>query len=85
MINKSDRDVFEDLIRTIERNAVDNKTTITNVKLWAKSWREELNATRIDDNEYHPINWKKLDVGLYFIIFGQVLIMIGFLLKLLGY
>ena len=35
------RDTFEELIETIERNAVDNKVTITNVKLWAKSWRDE--------------------------------------------
>lgn len=34
--------VFEDLIQTIERNAVNNVTTISNVDLWAKSWREEL-------------------------------------------
>lgn len=46
---KSDREVFEDLIQTIERHARDNETTISNVELWAKSWREELNATRIDD------------------------------------
>lgn len=82
---QSDRDIFEDLIRTIERNAVNNEATITNVKLWAKSWREELYTNRVYSNEYHPINWKKLDIGLYLIIFGHVLIMIGFLLKLLGY
>ncbi len=35
------RDTFEELIETIERNSVDNKVTITNVKLWAKSWRDE--------------------------------------------
>lgn len=35
------KDVFEDLIQTIERNAVDNKATIENVKLWADSWRKE--------------------------------------------
>jgi hypothetical protein len=35
------RDTFEELIETVERNAVDNKVTITNVKLWAKSWRNE--------------------------------------------
>lgn len=34
--------IFEELIATIERNAIDNKTVITDVKLFAKSWREEL-------------------------------------------
>lgn len=34
-------DHFEDLIQTIESNAVNNQITITNVKLWADSWREE--------------------------------------------
>lgn len=34
--------IFEDLIQTVERNAVNNQATITNVELWAKSWREEL-------------------------------------------
>lgn len=33
--------VLEELIQTIERNAIDNKSTISDVKLWAKSWRKE--------------------------------------------
>lgn len=36
------REGVEELIATIERNAVDNNTDIVNVKLWAKSWREEI-------------------------------------------
>ena len=84
-VNKSDRDIIEDLIQTIERNAVDNKATISNVELWAKSWREELNGTLIGNNDYHIIYWKKLDSAFYWFIFGQVLIAIGFLLKLFGY
>ena len=36
------RKVFEDLIQTIERNAVNNVATISNVKLWAQGWRDEL-------------------------------------------
>ena len=36
------REGLEEMISTIERNAVDNRATIVNVKLWAKSWREEL-------------------------------------------
>lgn len=82
---QSDRDIFEDLIQTIERNAVDNKATITNVKVWAKSWREELYRERVYSNEYHPIDWKKLDRAFYWLIVGQVSIAIGFLLKLFGY
>lgn len=82
---KSDREVFEHLLRTIENNARDNEATITNVDLWAKSWREELYRERVYSNEYHPIDWNKLGIGLYLLIVGQVLITIGFLLKLLGY
>ncbi len=33
--------VIEDLISTIEENAVNNVATISNVKLWAESWRKE--------------------------------------------
>jgi len=32
---------LENLVSTIERNAIDNKAEITNVKLWADSWRRE--------------------------------------------
>ena len=32
---------LEDLVSTMERNAIDNKAEITNVKLWANSWRRE--------------------------------------------
>ncbi len=34
--------ILERLIQTIEKNAIDNKATITDVKLWAKSWRNEM-------------------------------------------
>lgn len=44
-----------------------------------------MNKSDKADNEYHPIDWKKLGISLYFIIFGQVLILIGFILKLFGY
>ena len=39
---KTVEEIFEELIATMERNAIDNKADITNVKLWANSWREEL-------------------------------------------
>lgn len=42
-------DIFEELIQTIERNAVDNVTTISDVKLFAKSWREEF---KLHENIY---------------------------------
>lgn len=34
--------IFEDLIETIEKNAVNNTATITNVQLWVESWKKEL-------------------------------------------
>ena len=34
-------EVLEKLIRNIEENSIDNTATISNVKLWAKRWREE--------------------------------------------
>lgn len=37
------KEVLENLISTIEKNSTDNKATITNVDLWVKCWREELN------------------------------------------
>ena len=37
------KEVLENLISTIEKNSKNNKATITNVDLWAKSWRRELN------------------------------------------
>ena len=38
---KNVENILEDLVSTIERNAIDNKAEITNVKLWANSWRRE--------------------------------------------
>ena len=39
---KKELKVFNELIDTIVKNSIDNKSTITNVNLWAKSWREEM-------------------------------------------
>lgn len=36
------REGLEEMISTIEQNTVGNRVMIENVKLWAKSWREEL-------------------------------------------
>lgn len=38
-------DTFEDLLQTIERNALDNKMKINNVELFVKSWRKERELT----------------------------------------
>lgn len=35
------RDLFEELLNTLENNALDNKITITDVKNFVRSWREE--------------------------------------------
>ena len=35
------KDFFEEIIRKIESATIDNKTTITNVKLFASGWRKE--------------------------------------------
>jgi hypothetical protein len=35
------KNTMEDLLQTIEENAVDNALTIADVKLFVKSWREE--------------------------------------------
>ena len=45
--------VLEELISTIERNSFDNKATIGNVKLWAKSWRRE--ATELKSDLLNPV------------------------------
>tara|TARA_B110000977_G_scaffold149482_1_gene189473 strand:- start:2323 stop:2466 length:144 start_codon:yes stop_codon:yes gene_type:complete len=34
--------IFNDLIDTVIKNSCDNEATITNVTLWANSWREEM-------------------------------------------
>ena len=34
--------IFNDLIDTVIKNSCDNQATITNVTLWAKSWRKEM-------------------------------------------
>lgn len=79
---QSDREVFENLISSIENDARDNETTIYHVDLWAKGWREALYRY---SNEYKSVDCNKLDRAFYLLIFGQVLITMGFLLKLLGY
>ena len=47
------KEVLENLISTIEKNSTDNKATITNVRLWVKSWREELKKVK---NEFYKLN-----------------------------
>ena len=43
-------EILEDLIQTIERNAIYNQAQITNVKLWADSWREELHKFAVSSS-----------------------------------
>jgi hypothetical protein len=47
---KTIEQLFEELISTIENNSVDNKAEITNVKLWASSWREELRQSLVSSS-----------------------------------
>tara|TARA_R110000751_G_scaffold132459_1_gene234965 strand:- start:805 stop:1056 length:252 start_codon:yes stop_codon:yes gene_type:complete len=42
------KEVLEELISTIEKNSFDNKATIENVQLWAKSWRREAKELKSD-------------------------------------
>ena len=63
MENKKIISVFEDLISTIERNAVDNKITISNVNLWAKSWREEMESKL--ETGVGTTNNKRLDYDVH--------------------
>ena len=46
------RDLFDELLETIEKNAVDNKLTITNVEVFLKSWREEIKL----ENKYNLLS-----------------------------
>ena len=34
--------VFNKLIETVERSSTNNEAKITNVKLWAESWKKEM-------------------------------------------
>jgi len=40
---KTEQKIFNDLIETIVNNSENNEAKITNVELWAKSWKEEMN------------------------------------------
>jgi len=66
------KDWFEEIITTIEKNSKDNKATITNVELWAKSWRKERELAlewikpnfKDEEREFtlHFFHWMKNDV-----------------------
>ena len=43
--------VFNELIKTVERNSTNNVAVITNVKLWAESWKKEMEETCKSDSE----------------------------------
>ncbi len=59
--NKSSAEMaFHSLIASIESNAQNNQATITNVKLWADSWRDELPFKKGQPVEPQP---RKLQPG----------------------
>ena len=39
---KTELKIFNELIDTIVKNSSNNEANITNVELWAKSWKEEM-------------------------------------------
>ena len=39
---RTEQKIFNDLIETIVNNSENNEAKITNVELWAKSWKEEM-------------------------------------------
>lgn len=63
---KKIEEIFEDLIATIEKNAINNKAEITNVKLWADGWRNELSQYGLrnedqENEEKHEITKNELE------------------------
>jgi hypothetical protein len=42
--------IFNDLIDTVVKNSCNNEAVITNVELWAKSWKEEINQALLRIN-----------------------------------
>jgi hypothetical protein len=42
---RTEQKIFNDLIETIVNNSENNEAKITNVELWAKSWKEEMKQT----------------------------------------
>jgi hypothetical protein len=39
---RTEQKIFNDLIENIVNNSENNEAKITNVELWAKSWKEEM-------------------------------------------
>ena len=40
---KTELKIFNELIDTVVKSSCNNEANITNVELWAKSWKEEMN------------------------------------------
>ena len=55
------KDILEELLQTIEANAIDNKATITNVSLWADSWRKEQSLLNPSSTQVKEKYTKKFD------------------------
>jgi hypothetical protein len=70
---RTEQKIFNDLIETIVNNSENNEAKITNVELWAKSWKEEmkqsLTLTDVGFTLPRPLEaWneaQKLDVADY--------------------
>lgn len=72
--------VFNNLIETIVSNSENNVAKITNVKLWANSWKiemeEALNLTDVTKRNWFeklPLHWKLLYYFVGGIIVGLLL------------
>lgn len=48
---KRELKVFNELIDTVVKNSCNNEANITNVELWAKSWKEEMNQAQLKSKE----------------------------------
>jgi len=70
---RTEQKIFNDLIETIVNNSENNEAKITNVELWAKSWKEEmkqaLTLTDVVKSSYcecdAPIVRTSLNMGEY--------------------
>lgn len=56
MPKKEVSQILEELIAAIESGAIDNKSHINDVKLWAESWREEVRLFSEQPNDQYPDN-----------------------------
>ena len=48
---KPELKIFNELIDTVVKNSRNNQANISNVELWAESWRQEMNLA-LEKNPY---------------------------------